>query len=64
MEENVDTINIEYKVVRKTSALGKAAAPLLTIIFVFVPMYEFLTEIKTDIIVCTYGIVGCGCTIL
>ncbi len=44
MEENYDTINLEYIEPRKASLLFKIVAFLLVLIFAFMPINEVLTQ--------------------
>ncbi|KQC30329.1 hypothetical protein AAY42_10895 [Flagellimonas eckloniae] len=64
MQDNFDTINLEYVETRRVSLFAKLIAIWLSFMFVCVPMYEFISGLKQESFVCTYGIVStCGCII-
>ena len=55
MEQNFNTINLEYVETKKVSLVIKAVALILVVIFTFVPMYEFLTQFMPN------ELYQCGC---
>jgi len=64
MEQNFNTINLDYIETKKVSIFMKIIAFIFILLFAFIPMYEFIIQFKPTIAPCTYGISGgCGCII-
>lgn len=62
MKESFNTIRLEYLETNKTSVFVKLVSVFLMVIFMFIPISEFITQFKPVVAVCTYGIAGtCGC---
>jgi len=50
MEENFNPINLEYIETKKVPLLFKLVAFLLVLAFIFIPMYEILTQFAPTVI--------------
>jgi len=55
MEQNFNTMNLEYVETKKASLFVKIVAFVLAFIFIVVPMYEFLTQFIP------FELIKCGC---
>ncbi len=55
MDQNFNTINLKYVETKKVSFSMKIVAFILVFIFLFVPMYEFLTQFFPN------ELIRCGC---
>lgn len=64
MQQNIDTINLEYQPTNTVSLMMKMVAITLVILLFIIPMSEFIQySLPLNLKTCTYGIAGtCGCT--
>ncbi len=59
MEPNYNTIDLEYIETKKVSLGIKFVSSILTVIFMIVPMYEFLTQFIPDELYHCYSCLTC-----